>query len=84
MLLALDWNGGAQESLLGRSSSCDLAFSNLNVSRRHARLVFRDGSWILHDLESTNGSFVNGVRVHRCELRPGDSLTLGDEALRVD
>lgn len=84
VLLALDWNGGAQELLLGRSRSCDLTFSNLNVSRRHARLVFRDGSWILRDLESTNGTFVNGVRVYRCELLPGDLLTLGDEALRVD
>lgn len=84
VLLALDWNGGAQELLLGRSPSCDVSFSNLNVSRRHARLVFRDGSWILRDLESTNGTFVNGVRVQRCDLRPGDWLELGDEALRVD
>jgi hypothetical protein len=84
VLLALDWNVGAQELLLGRSSGCDVAFSNVSVSRRHARLVFRDGSWILHDLDSTNGTFVNGVRVQRCELRPGDRLELGDEALRVD
>jgi len=84
VLLALDWNGGNQELLLGRSRSCDVTFSNLNVSRRHARLVFRDGSWILRDLDSTNGTFVNGVRVHRCELRPGDWLELGDEPLRVD
>ena len=83
-LLALDWNGGNQELLLGRSRGCDVAFSNLNVSRHHARLVFRDGSWILRDLESTNGTFVNGVRVHRCELRPGDWLELADEPLRVD
>lgn len=84
VLLALDWNVGTQELLLGRSSGCDVAFSNLSVSRRHARLMFRDGSWILHDLDSTNGTFVNGVRVQRCELRPGDRLELGDETLRVD
>jgi FHA domain len=84
MLLALDWNGGKQDLLLGRHHRCDLVFSNLNVSRRHARLVFRDGSWILHDLESTNGTFVNGVRVRRCELHAGDQLVLGNEALRVD
>lgn len=84
MLLALDWNGGNQELLLGRHHRCDLVFSNLNVSRRHARLVFRDGSWILHDLESTNGTFVSGIHVRRCELHPGDRLVLGDEALRVD
>ena len=83
-LLALDWNGRNHELLLGRHHGCDVVFSNLNVSRRHARLVFRDGSWILYDLQSTNGTFVNGVRVGRCELFPGDRLALGDEALRVD
>ena len=83
-LLALDWSGGNDEVLLGRRDGCDVVFSNLNVSRRHARLVFRDGCWILYDLESTNGTFVNGVRVGRCEVFPGDRLALGDEALRVD
>jgi hypothetical protein len=83
-LLALDWSGAHQELLLGRHQRCDLVFSNLNVSRRHARLVFRDGTWILQDLGSKNGTFVNGVRVQRCELRPGDRLALGDEALWVD
>lgn len=84
VLLALDWNGGAQELLLGRSRSCDVAFSDLNVSRHHARLVFRDGTWILRDFESTNGTFVNGARIRRCELRPGDWLELGDQVLRGD
>jgi pilus assembly protein CpaF len=54
------------------------------VSRRHARLVFRDGKWIIHDLESTNGTAVNGTYVGRCELYPGDQLVLGEERLAVD
>jgi pSer/pThr/pTyr-binding forkhead associated (FHA) protein len=56
----------------------------LSVSRLHARLVFRDGSWILQDLESTNGTIVNGVLVGRCALRPGDRLLLGKARLRID
>jgi pSer/pThr/pTyr-binding forkhead associated (FHA) protein len=54
------------------------------VSRRHAHLRFRDGRWILQDLESTNGTTVNGVRVGRCELRPGDVIGVGDTRLLVD
>ena len=54
------------------------------VSRRHARLIFRDGGWILQDLNSTNGTRLNGRYVGRCRLRPGDQLALGDQLLRVD
>ena len=54
------------------------------VSRRHARLSFRDGRWILQDLGSRNGTRVNGVRVGRCEVRPGDLVELGNTHLTVD
>jgi pSer/pThr/pTyr-binding forkhead associated (FHA) protein len=84
LLLALDWSGGRRELVLGRHHGCDVVLSNPGVSRLHARLVFRDGSWVLQDLQSTNGTTVNGVRVGRCELRPGDHLVLGDEHLKVD
>jgi hypothetical protein len=83
-LLALDWSGGTTEVVLGRHRSCDVVFSDDAVSRRHARIFFRDGSWILQDLESTNGTRVNGVRVGRCRLRPGDRVHLGHEDLRID
>jgi hypothetical protein len=83
-LLALDWTGSQDELVLGRHLSCDVVFANLNVSRRHARLVFRDGGWILQDLGSTNGTLVNGERVGRCRLHPGDRLMIGDHHLRID
>jgi hypothetical protein len=84
MLLALDWSGAQAELIVGRHHDCDVVLSNPSVSRRHARLVFRDGNWIIQDLESTNGTEVNGVRVGRCSLRPGDRLILGGEYLRID
>jgi hypothetical protein len=84
VLLALDWSGGQGELILGRHHSCDLVLSDPSVSRRHARLVFRDGNWVLQDLESTNGTIVNGVLVGRCALRPGDRVMIGDEQLRID
>jgi FHA domain len=83
-LLALDWTGEQSELVLGRSSRCDVVVSDLTVSRRHARLFFRDGKWLLQDLASTNGTLVNGRRVGRCELRPGDRLLVGEARLRVD
>lgn len=82
-LLALDWNGGG-DLLLGRHLCCDIVLPIPTVSRRHALLSFRDGSWILRDLESTNGTLVNGERVGRCELRPGDLVMLAKHQLTVD
>ena len=84
ILLALDWSGAQEELLVGRHYACDVVITDATVSRRHARLIFRDGGWIVQDLESTNGTLLNGKRVGRCRLRPGDQLALGDQRLRVD
>ena len=84
ILLALDWDGGTASLSVGRHHDCDVVFSAPDVSRRHALLRFRDGRWILQDLDSRNGTFVNGVRVDRCELRPGDQLALGGKAVVID
>jgi FHA domain len=83
-LLALDWCGGQTELIVGRHHACDVVLTDSSVSRRHARLVYRDEKWIIQDLQSTNGTVVNGTRVGRCELRPGDLLSLGDERLQID
>jgi FHA domain-containing protein len=83
-LLALDWTGAHRELVVGRHPDCDVVVANRWVSRRHARLFFRDGIWVLQDLGSTNGTTVNGERVGRCELRPGDILALGAQHLKID
>jgi hypothetical protein len=83
-LLALDWSGQPSELLLGRNASCDIVFSDIEISREHARLRCRDGRWALEDLGSTNGTTLNGRPVGRCELRPGDDLQLGNTRLRID
>jgi hypothetical protein len=85
MLLGLDWNGGTSEMSIGRDRGCDLVLRDPEISRRHAQLRFRDGRWILRDLDSTNGTFVNGVRVGRCQLQPGDYVSFGSaETLMID
>lgn len=84
VLLELDWDGAEDELLVGRHHACDVVIDDLTVSRHHARLRFRDGRWILQDLESTNGTLVNGAPIGRCHLRPGDELALGECRLVVD
>ena len=84
LLLALDWTGEEHELVIGRHYECDVVLADPSVSRHHARIVFRDGGWVLQDLASTNGTTVNGATVGRCVLRPGDHLALGAERLRVD
>lgn len=84
LVLALDWSGAQDHLLIGRGSGCDIALDDATVSRRHARLVFRDGGWVVQDLASTNGVTVNGTQVGRCQLRPGDRLALGLQLIEVD
>jgi hypothetical protein len=84
ILLALDWTGTQTELLIGRHHACDVLLTDPSVSRKHARLTYRDERWIIQDLRSTNGTHVNGSRVGRCELRPGDSLVVGEQHLEID
>jgi hypothetical protein len=93
LVLALDWDEDDGEPLVGRDREllvgrdpeyCDVVFDHPTVSRRHARLHHRDGSWVLKDLDSTNGTTINGKRVARCRLEPGDRLALGRQTVVVD
>jgi pSer/pThr/pTyr-binding forkhead associated (FHA) protein len=64
--------------LIGRGSSCDLVLVDSGVSRRHARVHYQDGLATVQDLDSSNGTFVNGKRITRpCRLAPGDVIRLG-------
>lgn len=66
-----------EPQLLGRSSEA-LPISDNTVSRRHAELTPDDGVWWIRDLESQNGTYVNGLRIHaRTRLHPGDQIRVG-------
>ena len=67
----------AAELTLGRAPDCALVFADDTVSRHHARLELRDGRWFLVDLDSSNGTLVNGRRVRDSEVRAGDEIRLG-------
>jgi Protein of unknown function (DUF3662)/FHA domain len=63
---------------IGRSRQADVVLNDPNVSREHAEIRPRGGSWVINDLGSTNGSQVNGRRIEGTEvLRSGDEIELG-------
>lgn len=72
--------GLAKDSfIIGRDPGSDLPIQDIEVSRRHARLIAQSGGFVLEDLGSTNGTFVNGERVRTITvLRPGDEIRLGE------
>lgn len=76
---------GSGGATLGRSRQCDVVVDDPNVSRSHAELRPRGGSWVLTDLGSTNGSSVNGRRIDApTVVKPGDEIELGTAAMRFD
>jgi diguanylate cyclase (GGDEF)-like protein len=67
------------EMVLGRGTDCNIQVDRDSVSRRHARVFRDDGTsqWLVEDLNSTNGSYVNDQPVTKAQLRDGDFLKIG-------
>lgn len=70
--------------VIGRLPECAVVLDDTNISRRHAQVAMDDGAVVVSDLGSTNGTFVNGRRVTRATVRPGDEITVGTSRLRVE
>ncbi len=68
---------------IGRASDCDLTINEPLVSRLHARLTIEAGQLVIYDLNSTNGTTVNGVKVQRHALKAGDIVEIGNTQLQV-
>jgi len=70
---------------VGRVQGNDLVLPKGNVSKHHARLLFRDGRCIVTDLKSTNGTYVNGRKIAQATIvREADKIYIGDFVLRLD
>ncbi len=79
------WVVGPGGATLGRSRQCDVVLSDPNVSRTHAEVRPRGGSWVLTDLGSTNGSLLNGRRIDGPEvLKPGDEIEIGTSMITFE
>jgi hypothetical protein len=67
---------------IGRHPDCELNLRMDDVSRRHAEVRFENGSYLVSDLGSTNGTFVNGERVEGSRvLQPGDRIEVGENSV---
>lgn len=67
--------------VLGRHPGADFVLDDDLASRRHARVRLEDGVWVLEDLDSTNGTRVNGRAIHRQPLVDGDRIRVGGTEL---
>ncbi|MCC6131002.1 MAG: FHA domain-containing protein [Acidobacteria bacterium] len=70
--------------VVGREAHCDVRLSDLTISRRHARIEPCNGRYLLKDLDSGNGTFVDGRRIEEEVLTGGEILRFGDVTAFVD
>ena len=74
-----------REIIIGRSSDLDMVLVEDMVSRRHTKISSTDAEVYIQDMGSTNGTFVNGVRISAARrLKPGDVIRVGNTDLRYE
>jgi hypothetical protein len=66
------------ETKIGRGSECQIHLPLANVSRVHCRILPQEEDFLLEDMDSTNGTLVNNVRIIRCILRDDDQIRVGE------
>lgn len=75
------WVLASDHMSIGRLPACDIHVDDQNASRQHAEIVRRDDGWWLVDLDSTNGTLVNGTLIKERRLAPGDRIQIGSSHL---
>jgi hypothetical protein len=72
------------QNTVGSDSSCDIVITDSTISAKHASLRYKEGKFILTDLDSTNGSYLNGNddSIAREEIKDNDVVRLGDVRLK--
>ncbi|MCA9524180.1 MAG: Flp pilus assembly complex ATPase component TadA [Myxococcales bacterium] len=79
------WSFDKEEVSIGRVQGNDIILPKGNISKRHARIVYKDGKFILVDLRSTNGTYVNGRKIASpIVVTPSDKIYVGDFILSVN
>ncbi|MBX3251240.1 MAG: diguanylate cyclase [Myxococcales bacterium] len=73
---------GNEPVVIGRSSRCEVQIDQESVSRNHARIAFDGRAYLVRDLGSTNGTYVNDELVESFELRDGDQIKVGRTILK--
>jgi hypothetical protein len=67
---------------LGRSSHNDIVLAASTVSRRHCRISWASDAYVLEDLDSGNGTYLNGEQIHTAFLHSSDVIRIGDQTLQ--
>jgi pSer/pThr/pTyr-binding forkhead associated (FHA) protein len=75
---------GAGPLTIGRAESCEVVLADTYASQFHARIYAQDGSWFVEDLGSTNGTYLNRVKVsHPSPLAAGDEIRIGKTTIEA-
>jgi hypothetical protein len=72
------------QNLIGRDADCDVRIDDPSISKRHCRLDCNGNHFVIRDLGSTNGTFVNNEPVKRTSFDPGDVLRIGKFKFRLE
>ena len=78
------FNVGEHPVVIGRSPDVEFVINDSNISRRHAEVWRTNEGVAIRDLQSTNGTFVNGHRITAVSLSPRDDITIGSLHLRIE
>ena len=70
--------------ILGRAENADIRLDHTSVSRQHCRFWIEDKTTFVEDMESTNGTYVNGLKITREKLNAGDTVIVGRFELIVE
>src|SRR4051812_41805955 len=91
--IVVNEKGGEQKRLefdkpevtIGRVQGNDIILPKGNVSKYHSRIVLKDGKFIIVDMKSTNGTYVNGKKIAAPQVvRPSDKIYIGDYIINVE
>ncbi len=74
--------GDSDEVIIGRDETCDIRIRDQTVSREHCTVEREGQDFVLRDLGSTGGTFLDGKRVERVRLRDGIAVTVGPAVLK--
>ncbi len=69
---------------LGRELDNNIELKDQDVARYHARITYHAGNYVVHDLEGSSGTSVNGEKISKATLSPGDTIRAGDTELKFD
>lgn len=68
---------------IGRNESNEIQVDNLSVSKQHAKISKQDDKYVIEDLKSTNGTYLNEKIISRAELNDQDVITIGKHTLEI-